>query len=163
MPILISKIFKGMAAEQSGKLFVGDAIVRYVVQQCNFRAVARWNTSVVMGNKRSVPYLSLLNGLKVLWQRIVRVCVSHASQLWRKLYVLVFVLEIELAYYNKCQVRLLLLLLVIIFVRMVVFRVLLLLLFMIYFVVVCMFCIVRIRLSFCEFKMRQWTNQIRFF
>jgi hypothetical protein len=30
MPILISKIFKGMAAEQSGKLFVGDAIVRYV-------------------------------------------------------------------------------------------------------------------------------------
>ena len=33
MPILISKIFKGMAAEQSGKLFVGDAIVRYVVQQ----------------------------------------------------------------------------------------------------------------------------------
>jgi hypothetical protein len=29
MPILISKIFKGMAAEQSGQLFVGDAIVRY--------------------------------------------------------------------------------------------------------------------------------------
>lgn len=31
MPILISKIFKGMAAEQSGKLFVGDAIVRSVL------------------------------------------------------------------------------------------------------------------------------------
>ena len=40
MPILISKIFKGMAAEQSGKLFVGDAIVRYAVQQCNLRTGA---------------------------------------------------------------------------------------------------------------------------
>ena len=29
MPILISKIFRGMAAEQSGQLFVGDAIVRW--------------------------------------------------------------------------------------------------------------------------------------
>ena len=28
MPILISKIFKGMAADQTGKLFIGDAIVR---------------------------------------------------------------------------------------------------------------------------------------
>ncbi len=28
MPILISKIFKGMAADQTGKLHVGDAIVR---------------------------------------------------------------------------------------------------------------------------------------
>ena len=28
MPILISKIFKGMAADLTGKLYVGDAIVR---------------------------------------------------------------------------------------------------------------------------------------
>lgn len=28
MPILISKIFKGMAADQTGKLYIGDAIVR---------------------------------------------------------------------------------------------------------------------------------------
>ena len=28
MPILISKIFKGMAADSTGKLFIGDAIVR---------------------------------------------------------------------------------------------------------------------------------------
>lgn len=28
MPILISKIFKNMAADQTGKLFVGDAIMR---------------------------------------------------------------------------------------------------------------------------------------
>ena len=28
MPILISKIFKGMAADLTGKLFIGDAIVR---------------------------------------------------------------------------------------------------------------------------------------
>jgi len=28
MPILISRIFKGMAAEQNGLLFVGDAILR---------------------------------------------------------------------------------------------------------------------------------------
>ena len=29
MPILISKIFKGMAADSTGKMFIGDAIVRY--------------------------------------------------------------------------------------------------------------------------------------
>jgi hypothetical protein len=28
MPILISKIFKGMAADQTGQLYIGDAIVR---------------------------------------------------------------------------------------------------------------------------------------
>ena len=28
MPILISKIFKGMAADQTGKLYISDAIVR---------------------------------------------------------------------------------------------------------------------------------------
>ena len=31
MPILISKIFKGMAADLTGKLHIGDAIVRYSV------------------------------------------------------------------------------------------------------------------------------------
>lgn len=37
MPILISKIFKGMAAEQSGKLFVGDAIVRWAWEGLELR------------------------------------------------------------------------------------------------------------------------------
>ena len=31
MPILISKIFKNMAADQTGKLYVGDAIMRYEI------------------------------------------------------------------------------------------------------------------------------------
>ena len=34
LPVLISKIYKGQAADQCGQLFVGDAIIKGI--KCNF-------------------------------------------------------------------------------------------------------------------------------
>lgn len=41
MPILISKIFKGMAADSTGQLYVGDAILSVIIKLIRSRSISK--------------------------------------------------------------------------------------------------------------------------
>lgn len=75
MPILISKIFKGLAADQTEALYVGDAILS--VNGCDLReashdeavqALKKTGKEVILEGKESWALYSVFNCLKIFIQ-----------------------------------------------------------------------------------------------